>query len=257
MQELRFFDSGPALLYGVEGLRQQEGQVVAEMRLGRGAAGPDGRTAVGAFGVLVDEVLGYTIMASLGPSAWAISTEIWMDVVGPLPTAGEQVSARARTSMAGSFATGEVSDTAGRTLLQCRQRGRRVPPPEDLLVAHPGDPGASRPVSREAEELLGLRAEGDVHVLRSHRGLANPRQMLHGGVSLAASEAVATRSRLASGCSLPTSSVHIVHTRGVPLDALVAFHAETRHAGRTLWVTTVIGTVEGRTCTVATVTAQE
>lgn len=258
MHHLQFFTSGPAALFGVDDLRQNDDGVEGRMTLGSGMAGPDGTTAVGALGVLVDEAMGYAIMGSLGSGDWSISTEIWMDVLGPLPPAGQTVDVRAITVVPGSFAAGTARDSAGRLFLECRQRGRKVPSAVDPEAAAASGRSAlaGRPIASDLESLLGLRLEGDAHVLHTHAGLANPRWMLHGGVSLAASEAVAARSRWDSGCLLPTSSVHIVHTRGVPVDAPLVLHAETRHAGRTLWVTDVVGTVDGKVCTVATVSAQ-
>jgi acyl-coenzyme A thioesterase PaaI-like protein len=258
MRELQFFTSGPAALFSVDVLRQCEDGVAGSMTFGPGSVGPGGGPALGALGVLVDEALGYALMGSLAPGAWSISTEIWMDLLGPLPPAGESLTIRTRAVVEGSFVTGEVHDASGRLVVRCSQRGREVPPAVDPGGATSAARSAlaGLPVTEDLEVLLGLRTEGDVQLLQAHGGLANPHQMLHGGVSLAASEAVAARSRIDSGCSLPTSSVHIVHTRGVPVDAPLVLHTETRHAGRTLWVSEVVGTVGGKVCTVATVSAQ-
>lgn len=258
MHQLTLVETAPAEIFGVRELRQDAVQVSARMTAAGFLTGPDGRVALGALGVLVDEVLGYALMGSLPPGSWSISTEIWVDLVGPRPGRGDELVAVARPRQAGSFSVGEVRQASGRLVAECRQRGRFVPLPAELDGARPDEAGSSAPL--DAEDLvtmLDLRADGQDEVMRVRVGLSNPRGMLHGGVSLAASEVVAVRSRLASGCSLPTSSLHIVHSRAVPAGASVVFHAETRHAGRTLWVTDVVGSVEGRTCTVMTVTAQE
>ncbi|WP_082606074.1 PaaI family thioesterase [Nocardioides sp. Root190] len=238
-------------------MRQEQDGIVGSMTLGAGSLGRDGRTAVGSLGVLVDESLGYAIMGSLPQGTWSISTEIWIDVIAPLPSRGAELIARAAALVSGSFSRGQVHDSSGRLLVECRQRGRLAPTPPELLESTPADRHDRAPGADRLDAALGLRTEGDVHVLETRRDLANPRWMLHGGISLAASEVVAVQSREERGCSLPTSSVHIVHTRGVPLAAQVEFRSQTRHAGRTLWVTDVIGTVDGKVCTVATVTAQE
>ena len=86
--------------------------------------------------------------------------------------------------------------------------------------------------------------------------LENPRRMLHGGISLCASEVAATRSRRVAGSDLGTSSLHIVHSRAIPAGSRVEFHTTTQHAGRSLWITDVIGVVDGRTCTIARVSAE-
>lgn len=105
-------------------------------------------------------------------------------------------------------------------------------------------------------EALGVRTHDGVVLLGARRDLLNPNAMLHGGVMLAASDLVATSDRQTRGCDLRTSSIHIAHTRGIPADSAVSFDVEHRHTGRTLWVSHVVGRVEGRTVTVATVTAQ-
>lgn len=182
MQELRFFGSGPAAMFGVADLRQQQDGVAASMTLASGSVGPDHRTAVGSLGVLVDEVMGYAIMGSLPQGAWSISTEIWIDVVGTLPGPGTELVARGTVAATGSFSLGQVWDSSGRPVVECRQRGRAVPPPPDLVERAVVDGNVSLSDADRLEVLLGLRVEGDAHVLRARLGLANPRRMLHGGV---------------------------------------------------------------------------
>lgn len=253
MQQLRFVGSAPEVLFAVGGLRQDGDEVSGSMELGSWSTGPDGRPAVGALGVLVDEVAGYALMASLDQGAWSISTEIWIDVVGEIPGPGGSVTACAAPVQAGSFAAGQVHDSAGRLVLQCRQRGRAVG--AEGVSAGDSPAGAAASSSPDLASMLELRPRGGGYLMEASAALLNPRRMLHGGVSLAASEVVAQTSRLAEGCALPTTSVHIVHTWGVPAGATVTFVARTRHAGRTLWITDVVGSVADRTCTLATVTA--
>ena len=83
--------TAPDVLFGVDSvgpLAATGDGMHGSMRLDDRHVGPDGRPAVGALGVLVDEVLGYSIIASLPPRSWTVSTEIWVDVLGPLPAAG-------------------------------------------------------------------------------------------------------------------------------------------------------------------------
>jgi acyl-coenzyme A thioesterase PaaI-like protein len=251
VQQLRFERSGPDDLFGLGEMRQCSDGVGGRMTLGDWAGGPDGRTAVGALGVLADEVLGYALMASLPQDAWSISTEIWIDVIGELPAPHAGVIGHACPVEAGSFSTGELRDGGGRTFALCRQRGRYAPRPAAgvaPVVAAAGPVGG-------LDALLGLRPDRGAFVLESRPDLANPNGMLHGGVSLAASEVVATRHRVESGSDLRTSAVHIAHTRGIPSGAEVVFRCEPRYAGRTLQITDVVGTVADKVCTVATVTA--
>ncbi|MBM7517973.1 PaaI family thioesterase [Nocardioides nitrophenolicus] len=253
MQQLRFLGSGPEDLFEVSGLRQCSDGVGGLMTLGAWGRGADGRLAVGALGVLADEVLGYALMASLPQDEWSISTEIWLDVVSELPGPGVDLVGHATPVQTGAFSTGEIRDGRGRLLVSCRQRGRSVSRPDEDAVA--AAPSVAPAAADGIEAVLGLRAAADGWVLDARPELANPKGMLHGGISLAASEAVATRARVDRGSSLRTTSVHIVHTRGIPAGASVVFDVEHRHAGRTLWVTHVVGRVDGKVGTVATITA--
>ncbi|WP_141013631.1 PaaI family thioesterase [Nocardioides sambongensis] len=253
MQQLQIQASRPEAMFRVDGMRQCSDGVGGRMTLGAWATGPDGRPALGATAVLADEVLGYALMASLPHGSWSISTEIWLDLVGELPRAGESVVGHAVPVQAGSYAAGELRDGAGRLLVTCRQRGRHAAPP-DRHVASPAASGA--PPGHDLESVLGMRRADGGWVLAVTDDIANPLGMLHGGVSLAASEVVAIRSRLAADSDLRTTSVHIVHTRGVPVGADIAFRFDTRYAGRSLWVTDVVGAVEGKVCTTATITAE-
>jgi len=253
VQQLRFVTSTPQQLFGGAEYHQDAEGVGGRMELGAWCVGPDRRLAVGALGVFADEVLGYALMASMPPGGWSISTEIWLDVLGPLPGPDTVLTGQARSVAAGSFSTGELRDASGRTVVLCRQRGRAAPAPEDgrHLVT-----GGAVARCGDIDALLGLRFDGAAYRLVAGPDLTNPLGNLHGGVSLAASELVAARSRAARGCDLVTTSIHIVHTRRVPSGASLELRAETRHAGRTLWVTEVVGRARGRTSTVATITAQ-
>jgi acyl-coenzyme A thioesterase PaaI-like protein len=256
VQKLHIVASAPDDRFAVRDIRQS-GRVVAGAMDPRPILGADDRPAVGALGVLADNILGYALMASLPQGSWSISTEIWIDVVARGDAAGPVVGGEAEAVQDGSFAAGRLSDGAGRTVAQCRQRGRWVEPLESMPVGL-RDPVLARTGTGTIDlgELLGVKHVDGGVALEATRSVLNPRQMLHGGVSLAASEFAATASRVDSGSTLPTSSVHIVHTRGVPQGATITFEPATRHGGRSLWVTDVLGRVEGKVCTVTTVTAQ-
>lgn len=253
--------SAPDLLLGLGPVRPASGSaesLSAQMRIDGRHAGPDGRTAVGGLGVLVDAVLGFSIITSLPPGSWTVSTEIWVDVLAPLPVAGP-VLCQARTLARGSFATGEVLDSDGRLLAVCRERGRQIDDVPDLTaLAGPPWPEPFDP-SAGLATLLGLGlglAPAGLAVLPVVPALLNPRGVLHGGVSWAACEVVATASRLSAGSGLATSSVHVTHTRAAPLGSTVELDVATVHSGRSLWVSDVTGRVEGRPVVTARVSAE-
>lgn len=249
--------TAPDLLLGSDVLRRVDGSadaMAAGMTIDRRHRGADGRTAVGALGVLVDAVLGYSLIASLPPGSWTVSTEIWIDVLSPLPATGPVVC-QARTAARGSFSTGEVLDGDGRLLAVCRERGRQIDDVPDAATL--SAPPSLEPFDASAglAALLGL-VLSERPTLPVVPALLNPRRMLHGGVSLAACELVATASRASAGSTLATSSVHVTHTRAAPLGSTVEFDVATVHRGRTLWVSDVTGTVDGRTVVTARVSAE-
>jgi uncharacterized protein (TIGR00369 family) len=243
------------LLLGVEDIGlsgEPDSGMRGRMPLDERHLGPDGRVSVGALGVLVDEVLGYSLIASTPPGSFQVSTEIWVDVLAPLRP-GAMLHATGRTVQVGSFATGWLVDDEGRCVAECRERGREI----DDVPAPEWAPTSPAAAGREAgtAAVLGLSL-ADPSTLTVTPELENPRHMLHGGASFAAAELVATWSRQAAGSELTTSSVHCVHSRPAPAGALVELTATTVHAGRSLWVSDVSGTVDGRPVVLARVTAQ-
>lgn len=201
----------------------------------------DRRTPLGAVAVLVDDLLGYAIIADLPHGRWSVSTEIAIDLVRPLPTTGH-VLADARlvhSDRDGGFATGTVRTADGSRLALCSQRGRFLDAP-DGLVEEGAWGGPPRP--GDLERLLGVR-DGDV--LATTDVHANEAGSLHGGVSLFVSDLVA-------GALVPdlvTASLHITYTRGIPIGSAVTWRAAVRHRGRSLAVVDVDGLVDDRPCT--------
>jgi acyl-coenzyme A thioesterase PaaI-like protein len=242
--------------FGVEGLQPVQGRGLgmrARMTVDARHVGPDGSTAAGALGVAVDEALGYAIMASLPPGSWSVSTEIWVDLLAALPRTGALL-VEAQTLVPGSYAAGRVRSADGQLVAECRERGRRIDrvPDVDALAEAPAprDPAAGGLAGH-----LGLELH-EAPRLPVWAALQNPLGVLHGGVSLAACEVLATWSRVRAGSQLRTCSLHVVHTRPAPCGATVDLAVRTVHAGRTLWLSDVTGTVAGRAVVTARVTAQ-
>lgn len=247
---------GPEEAFGVGAVETGEEGMQGSMPMSPRFTGPDGRPSAGSLGVLVDDVTGYTVIDGLLGGSWSVSTEIWIDLLGPVPATGT-LSARARLlhgTAVSAFTEGSVHDESGGCVAVCRQRGRAIPEdPADL----------DRPDYRvrsgagDLTELIGLRTlDADRAALTVTPDLENPRHMMHGGITLCASEVTAVRSRMAAGVDLPTSSIHTSYTRGIPAGSEVELRATTRHAGRTFWVSEVTGWVAGRIASVTTVSAQ-
>jgi acyl-coenzyme A thioesterase PaaI-like protein len=237
-------ETGPEAL-----LRMGELSVEAGTFRGSMPVGPwlevAGRTPAGAVAVLVDDLLGYAIVADLPRGQWSVSAEITIDVVRPLPTSG-RVHADGQLVLAddlGGLATGSVTDDDGRLLALTSQRGRFLRAPEGLV-----EEGAwgGPPAPGDLERLLAARAD---QPLPTTDVLANESGNLHGGVSMFLADLVASALRP----DLVTASVHITYTRGIPIGPELICRATTRHDGRSLAVIDVDSMVGDRVGTAARV----
>ena len=237
-------ETGPEALLRMGELTVDDGTFRGSMPVGPWLE-VEGRTPAGAVAVLVDDLLGYAIVADLPRGQWSVSAEITIDVVRPLPTSGG-VHADARLVHAdelGGLATGSVTDDDGRLLALTSQRGRFLRAPEGLV-----EEGAwgGPPKSGDLERLLATRAD---QPLPTTDVLANESGNLHGGISMFVADLVASALRP----DLVTASVHITYTRGIPIGPELACRATTRHDGRSLAVIDVDGMVGDRVGTTARV----
>ena len=252
---LPIVDAGPESLFRVGRVRAEGDVVRGSMPVGPWLAGPDGRPMLGSLGVLVDNVLGYAIIASRPPDHWSVSTEISLDLLEPLPLDGSTVHASAHVIHAdatGGFAVGEVIGDDGRLLATCRQRGRFVrsgPDPQPIAFDLPGDVADLR-------RLLGATRRTDGLDVEVTRVLENPMHNLHGGITLSLTELAAAEALDDGGPPLVTGSIHVTYVRAVPGGTTLAVDARVEHRGRSLASIEVLGRVDGRTCTIGRVTAQ-
>jgi uncharacterized protein (TIGR00369 family) len=252
---LPIVDAGPESLFRVGRVRADGDVVRGSMPTGPWLDGPDGQPMLGSLGVLIDNVLGYAIIARRPPEHWSVSTEISMDLLEPLPDEGTRIHASARVVHAdatGGVATGEVVDETGRLLALCRQRGRFVPSgpdPEPILFDLPED-------VHDIETLIGAtpRPSGlDVEVIGV---LENPMHNLHGGITLCAADLAAALAVDDGGPALATTSIQITYVRAVPGGSTLTMDASVQHRGRTLGTVEVVGSVGGRPCTIGRVNLQ-
>jgi acyl-coenzyme A thioesterase PaaI-like protein len=77
--------SRPDPLFGIEDVAWAEPRVTARMRVGPRLLDAAGRSSPGALGVVADNVLGYAIIATAPAGGRAVTTEMSVDVLGPLP----------------------------------------------------------------------------------------------------------------------------------------------------------------------------
>ncbi len=232
--------TGPEALLRMGEIVEQDGRFTGSM-----AVGPwlsiDGRTPAGSVAVLVDDLLGYAIVADLPSGRWSVSAEITLDLLRPLPQSGRVLAdgRLVQSDALGGFATGSVTAEDGTLLAVCTQRGRFVRAPEDLV-----EEGAwgGPPAPGDLERLLATRAD---EPMPTTDVLANEGDSLHGGISMFASDLVAA----AAAPGLVTASIHTTYTRAIPIGAAVTWRADVRHPGRSLTVVDVDGLVDGRICT--------
>jgi uncharacterized protein (TIGR00369 family) len=250
--------------FGVGEVRGEQARTVGSMWTGPWSTDLDGSACAGALGVLIDDVLGYAVVAARPPGHWAVSTEIHADFGRDLPGPGAQLLAESSAialGPRGGLASGAVRTAAGELVATATERLQYVPGEPGGLSeagavdrAHP-DRGPDR---RSLPELLGAVRSGTA-VLRftPAASLANPVGNLHGGVLFAAAE-LAGRWALEPGAApLVTSSVHLAFLRPLRLHAEVRLEATAVHRGRTLGVAHVVGTdPAGRVCALATVTGR-
>jgi uncharacterized protein (TIGR00369 family) len=237
------------------------------MRTGPWSTDVHGSPCAGALGVLIDDVLGYAVVAARPPGHWAVSTEIHADFGQDLPGPGAQLRAESSAialGPRGGLASGAVRTAGGELIATATERLQYVP-------GEPGglsETGATEPAPVDADtdqlslpELLGAvreRTAGTTALRFTPMArLANPVGNLHGGVLFSAAE-LAGRWALAPGAApLVTSSVHLAFLRPLRLYAEVRLEASVVHRGRTLGVAHVVATdPDGRVCALATVTGR-
>jgi acyl-coenzyme A thioesterase PaaI-like protein len=245
---------GPEGLFGLQRIAVEGSAVVGTMTTGPWVSG------AGSLAVLVDDVLGYAILAARPSFCWSVSTEIALDLLAPVPTDGRTLTARGRLEHSdeyGGFALGSVVAEGGELIARCRQRGRYVPAPPHLLPEVDGRQAGPATSAGGLDGHLGPLRPGDGCVdLHVDPVLGNPLGNLHGGVTLAVSDLVA-----AAACArddlpgLRTASIHATYVRPVPVGTILHLEPEVVSRGRTLAAVRVVGRNDvGKPCTVSTVT---
>lgn len=250
--------AGPEQLFGLDGLEfLDDGSIVGTMASGAwlsASGSTDGPGELAGLGVLIDVTLGYAgVQLSSG---WALSTEISVDVVGPVPVDGSPIRCRARVvqqDAEGALVMGEVT-AAERAVAHCVMRMRfvdRTPEEvqsEQLVVAHPRTSSGGL-AALLAPETTWRPGGGEAAV--SAR-FANPLGHFHGGMVLTLAEWFGSR---AAPQFSSTGSVRLTLVRGVPSGDSVSITTTSVHEGRTLGLVEVtFRDSRGRTTALATVT---
>ncbi|WP_130290975.1 hotdog domain-containing protein [Pseudonocardia sediminis] len=228
---------GPEELFAISTAPVEDGLTAGSLRTGSWLCGDDGHPLSGALAVLLDDVVGQAAFAFRPAGHWAVTTELSIDFLAPLPTDGTPVTARGRHLLgddAGGAADGDVTDAHGVRYAVATTRTCYVPGvPHDAIDPPPVPPIADR--DRPLPELLGLPADPEPVVLRPTQLVANVNGVVHGGVVACVGEIVARR---ALGTPwLRTASLRTLYLR--PAAGAITFEPEVVHAGRSLAVVVV------------------
>lgn len=263
-QPLLIVETAPEELFRVARVTETDGLVSSSMPIGAWLERGDSQVPAGSLGVLVDNVLGYAVLVDRPPNHWSVSSEISIDICGPIEPGGTLFgSARpVRSDSRGSVTSGEVVDEQGRVVAVCRQHGRYVPGLPDF--AQPGravrsraevptDPGSVHDLLGRAPVPEGEAATLD---LAATSALVNPLGNVHGGITLLAADLTALAAMEAAGQPMTTASIHVAYVRPIPLGSTARFEATVVHQGRTFAVARVEArNAAGKLCATATVTA--
>jgi uncharacterized protein (TIGR00369 family) len=241
---------GPEVLFGIGRITAGPGRTAAGSMLSGPWLVVDGRPAGGALAVLMDDVLGQSVITARPAGHWAVTTELTLDFSAPLPVHGH-LWAQAEAVVvdgAGGMARGTVRDDAGAPIAVGTTWQRFVPNVPNTVTA--GARAAGRgPTDPVPVELLEVSGEGVV--LGDRAEFANPAGAVHGGVLAWAAELAARRA--AAPTALDTGSLHLQYVR--PAVAPVSCVAAVVHGGRSFAVVEVeLRGRDGRVCTRATVT---
>lgn len=251
-------------VFGIEDIACTDSGMVVTARNRPWAEGLEGESPAGTLGVLADNASGYAIISGAPEGHWSVSTELTLDLVGPVPTDGRGLIATAallQHSGTAGYSAGTIADSCGRTLAYVRQRGMYVPghpsPPESPVADTPPESAVPSLAFLFGQEVGSKDIVADLNVLVTE-DMVNPLGNLHGGIALCLAEWMAIRAL--DGTGQPgrrTTSIHVVYLRPAPLGARLRVHVTVEHRGRRLGLAHVkVVTAEGRSVITATVTTE-
>ncbi|WP_435061954.1 PaaI family thioesterase [Amycolatopsis thermoflava] len=207
-----------------------------------------------AIAVLADHVMGEAFYLAAPPGRWALTTELAVDVLAPLPWPDREVSAAARIlccDARGGFGTCEVTGGDGAVLATASTRLQYVAARAGAgPLPDAAPPDAALDVRAWADDGTG-RAE-----LRHPQHWSNNYGVLHGGVWAGITE-LAAAAVFARDGRLRTAHLHVRYLRLAEPGGPVRAEARPVHLGRSFGVLEVDGTDgTGQRCVTATVTGR-
>lgn len=250
-----FIRTEPARRMRLHDLDVQGDQVLGSMDMGEWCR-IHRQPSAGAIGVLVDETVGWAPVPLRQPGTWPVTTELSIDIVGPLPRTGK-ITCRAQASPPRGrslHATGLVQDETGDVIAVATTRLRLI----DSEVPTPPPAHATLPPTPSGDLLAQMGAtlcDHDSMSIAAGSQIANPLGVAHGGVILSAVAVLGQHVLRSRSSELLMSSVHAAYIRAVPVDAVITVQAEVLRSGRAMGVTRVdVIDAQGRLCVAGTVT---
>ncbi|QCQ91023.1 PaaI family thioesterase [Rhodococcus sp. SGAir0479] len=228
---------------------------------------PQGGSTTAVLGMLVDDVLGFTLWDRRAARAGVVTAELSVDFVTPTGWTGPEVQADGRIlslTEDGGLAATEIRDSAGTLIAAATAWGNFVDGGADRStsvvrpLAAPGTiPAAAvAPLTRLGGRLE-HSADGTRLIVPPNPALANKLGVMHGGIQACAIDLVGHAALSSAEAPMHTASLRINYFRTAPIDTEVVFTAEVVRAGRSVAVARVTSTgVDGRACAVATVTCR-
>ncbi|MGW5072398.1 PaaI family thioesterase [Rhodococcus sp. NPDC004095] len=248
----------PQALFGVS--RPVRDGHVNRSSMTLGAGFPD---STAALGVLLDDILGFTLYHRRGDRAGLVSAALSVDFAPTTGWRGPHLASEARVETLdedGGLSSTRVVDSAGTLIATGTLWGSFVDGVSEnrpVLTATAPEPMADGP-SAPPLDLLGGRIEetgtGSRLTVPVNPALSNVLGMMHGGIQTCALDLAGS---IAAGPSMRTAALRANFFRPVPLDGPTVFDAEVMRAGRRVSVVRVtVRDHAGRDCSVATVTCR-
>ncbi|WP_072691071.1 PaaI family thioesterase [Rhodococcus marinonascens] len=219
----------------------------------------------GVLGVLLDDLLGFTLWDRRGTRAGIVTAELSIDIFTPRRWQGPALWAEGRLlalTADGGTSTAHVYDSTGTLIGTGTLWGNFVDDPgHDSGAASPNAPQLPDfpELGVPPLEWIGGQIENgpEVRVVIPPNPLvSNKRGYMHGGVQACAMSLAANAALSGAGPDMDTASVRINYFRPVSLDSDVTFTAAVIKSGRAVSVIRVTGTSGGQICTEATVTGR-
>ncbi|MCK9902916.1 PaaI family thioesterase [Frankia sp. Cpl3] len=250
---------GPQALFRVSGYRPGPDGTELSMAVGPWLDGVGGTPAVGALGILADDVLGRPVFVSRPPGTHLVTFELSVEVVLPPPWVGPRLLATG-TVVAIDAARGlsrcEIVDGTGRLVATGRAHLRIVPAgwsqPEGIRAST-----LTAAADLSARDTLGPAGStgagrGGPIVVPNRPEFGNGSGAVHGGILFCGSEQAAAAADPQG--RLTTASVTIHYLRRADLADPVVYEVQPEHQGRSVAVYRVTARGSGgRPCSIATV----